>query len=128
LLRLAVALALALGACSAAAEDVFNAGFEVVLKAGNDDHWQIRSTARVQPGKDIELGFDPYVVSLAIEPRSAKRFDLRVTVRDNAAGLEVGGRKLEQSFPGTFGGIVEFEASNAELNVSGAIAVSRVTQ
>ena len=122
---LAVAFACVAFSSPARGASYFSAGFEVILTDAADK-LQIQTTTQVPVGEPIELAMGKYRVTMNIEEMPKKKYKLRVAVRDNSSGLNVGGRLLEEVFSGTLGSILEFETSAAPVALKGAIAISRI--
>jgi hypothetical protein len=106
----------------ALSESVFSAGYQINLVEG-DDQWEVQTVAQTPKHEPIEHQFGQYLFSMKIESVSEEEFSLLLDVKKRASGLGTAQSILTHEFTGTFGAILEFEASNEFLEAKGAISV-----
>jgi hypothetical protein len=107
---------------TAVAGDTIRAGFEVVLKKGQDT-WEVSTVVPVEPGKPIQTGLGPYAVSMTVKEDAANKYTLNVRVTGLPGTATENSEFIRKSFPGDHTQQLEFAATEGGLALSGVIFV-----
>jgi hypothetical protein len=107
---------------TAAAGGTIRAGFEVVLKKGQDT-WEVSTVVPVEPGKPIQVGLGPYAVSMTVKEDTANKYTLNVRVTGLAGTATENSEFIRKSFPGDHTQQLEFAVSDGGLALNGVIFV-----
>ena len=119
---LSTALLLLVVSATAAAADPIRAGYEVVLKKG-EDTWQATTVVPVEPGQPIQQGLGPYVVSMTVNEDQGDKYVLAVRVTGLPGSATANAEFIRKSFPGDHTRQLEFAASEGGLALKGVIFV-----
>lgn len=118
---LSTAVLLLLVSASAAADPI-RAGYELVLKKG-EDTWQATTVVPVEPGQPIQQGLGPYVVAMTVKEDKADKYTLFVRVTGLPGSATANPEFIRKSFPGDHTQRLEFAASEGGLALKGVIFV-----
>lgn len=119
---LGTALLLLLASTAAVPGDPIRAGYEVVLKKGQDT-WQATTVVPVEPGQPIQQGLGPYVVSMSVKEDQADKYTLLVRVTGLPGTTTENSEFIRKSFAGDHKQQLEFAASEGGLALKGVIFV-----
>lgn len=122
-----VTLILVLAATSSMAEDAYRAGYEIDLRVG-ESSWVVRTRSRLSFAEPIRHDFSDYEVAISLDAVSDSTYSITVSVKQsgNPSASSVSAALLENSFDGSFKGILEFAAKNELVDINGAIAISPI--
>lgn len=119
---LSTALLLLLASTAAVAGDPLRAGYEVVLKKGQDT-WQATTVVPIEPGQPIQQGLGPYVVSMSVKEEQTDKYTLLVRVTGSPGTPTENSELIRKSFAGDHNQQLEFAASEGGLALKGVIFV-----
>jgi hypothetical protein len=119
---LGTALLLLLASTAAVGGDSIRAGYEVVLKKGQET-WQATTVVPVEPGRPIQQGLGPYVVSMSVKEEQADKYTLIVRVTGLPGTPTENSEFIRKAFAGDHKEQLEFAASEGGLALKGVIFV-----
>lgn len=119
---LSAALLLLVASTTTVAGEPIRAGYEVSLKDSKDT-WQASTVVPVEPGRPIQQGLGPYVVSMSVQEDKADRYTLLVRVTGLPGSATEDSEFIRKSFAGDHKQQLEFTASEGGLAVKGVIFV-----
>lgn len=119
---LSTAVLFLVASTTANAGDTIRAGFEVVLKKGQDT-WEVSTVVPVEPGKPIQVGLGPYAVSMKVKEEAVSKYTLNVRVTGLPGSATENSEFIRKSFPGDHTQQLEFAASEGGLALKGVIFV-----
>jgi hypothetical protein len=119
---LSTALLFLVASNTAVAADPIRAGYEVVLKKGQDT-WQATTVVPVEPGQPLQQGLGPYVVSMSVKEDKGDKYTLNVRVTGQPGSSTEDSEFIRKSFAGDHKQQLEFAASEGGLALKGVIFV-----
>jgi hypothetical protein len=116
------AVLLLAASAAATAGGPIRAGYELVLKDGKDT-LQATTVVPVEPGKPIQQGLGPYVVSMTVKEGKADKYTLDVRVTGLPGSASEKSELIRKSFAGDHKQQLEFTAVEGDLALEGVIFV-----
>jgi hypothetical protein len=117
-----IALLLLAASTTATAADPIRAGYELVLKDGKDT-LQATTVVPIEPGKPVQQGLGPYVVSMTVREGKADEYTLDVRVTGMPGSATEKSEFIRKSFAGDHKQQLEFAAVEGDLALEGVIFV-----